>query len=76
MRNSSHLTKIIFIDSITESPLVIRVIEPFQDDGKDGYLICPDGVNQPPTIRKIVLPKVVDTVFLNVMPLAKVFSGV
>ena len=53
-------------DSIAESPFVVLVIHPFQDNRKNAYLPVRYRIDQSPPPWQVILPEVVYAVFVNI----------
>ena len=61
---------------VAESFLIIFVVEPFEHDGYDFNLVLSKRIQEPPAVRKVVLPEVVYSVFACIFFCDKLLSYV
>ncbi len=54
--------------SVAEPPLIILVVEPFDEHNKNDSFFGFDSIDQPPAVRKIVFPQTDNWIFSDIIP--------
>lgn len=62
-----------FLTLVLKAPFILFMVEPFQNNAHYFYFISFNGVDKPPSVRKVVFPEICDLIFLNILFRPEIF---